>query len=398
MAGFELAGLSISLYKQVWSGAASRVIPIRSALANKVSSYSHEIVADGGYWSCNFNLEATREEAEDWLKLLAFHVEVYNEATDKIWEGFVDEVSISLGTFSVTRGPVLDIANKTDVSYQTPSYNFNAGIVVGGDQNISGTVEDSTSQGVYGVREKRLSAGTASDTEGDQLNQTYMDDNKDPKVSQQVTVGGSGGGSISVEVNCKGYAHMLDNLPTDTAAAGTMNLTDKIMEVLASHPDSIFSTSTKDVTTNTTQVAQYYEADQVTMGIIKGMVALGDSSNNRYTWGIYNDLTMHYKAASTTKISYEHRITDSGQRIIDSLAGSEVQPWNILPARNMIIADFLVGDSLTGESTAAFSLITDPRVMFIESVRYTAPYAVQLQGGRTDKISQQLERLSLGGL
>jgi hypothetical protein len=382
-------GFTINISEPLWIGTASL-----ESVGDVVTSYTHAIDVAGGYATCAFNIGGSRDEAEDWLySRIGAHVEVHNSSGVKVWEGFVNEVSITLGTLAITRGPMTAIANSVYVKYQTPAYYFpGAGLSIGGDQFITGPDDDATSIALYGTREKILSGGTASDNEADNISNTFLNENAYPAISQDVSIGGAGG-NVSINIKCSGYMNLLDYVPANIGAGvGEMNLSTKLEETLAKDPDDIFSTNYDFVESNTEQVQVYYEEDQTALDIIKGLVSLGagPSGYERTIWGIYDDLTLHYESIPTD-YEYTYSIGDVAQIITDG-SNSIVEPWDIKPGKFMLVSDFLVGRIIPA------TLREDPRMLFIESVTYTAPDTLKLQGGRVDTINQKLAKLNLGAL
>jgi len=114
------------------------------------SSYSHTIQAVGGYWQANFTINDNQDNIEDWLADgLGRHIEVFNESQEMIWEGFVDEVSANLGALTVSRGMLLDIANRVSVVYTTVDTSTDPPTT--GDQSETSVENDTTSQTKYGI-------------------------------------------------------------------------------------------------------------------------------------------------------------------------------------------------------------------------------------------------------
>lgn len=367
---------------------------ILTQITDEIQAYNHTIDVEGGYATCKFEIAGNQRIADDYLyDYLGAHVECFAPDGVKIWEGFINTVDMNIGGLKVTRGPMLDVANSLWVKYQTPSYNFSsAGITIGGDQSITSEVSDVPSQNKYGIREKMISAGTASDTEAVQIANSYLNENLEAPMKQDLSFGGSTG-SIRLTVNCMGYREMLDYFPSNNASGdGTMNLSDKLETLITADPNSIFPTTYNNVTSNTTQVAKYWEEDQVAKAIVKGLVALGGPSPDydRYIWGIYDDRDIFYEPVVQAN-EYTMSLTDSGQRILDS-AGIEVPFYDVRPGTYILVADFQIG-RVTPDKWAI-----DPRMLFIESVSYSAPDSLKLNGGRVDTIPQKLARLNLGGL
>jgi hypothetical protein len=124
--------------------------------------------------------------------------------------------------------------------------------------------------------------------------------------------------------------------------------------------------------------------------VILALIALGDVNDDRWTFGIYNDQKAHYGVIPSTPF-YQHRIASESQRIETYAGNARVFPWDVRPAQWVFLPDFLVGRVQPTE------LRLDPRYVFIESVRYTAPWGIELTGSKVDSISQVMAQLGLGG-
>ena len=83
-------------------------------------------------------------------------------------------------------------------------------------------------------------------------------------------------------------------------------------------------------------------------------------------------------------IAYQHKIQDESLNIEQYGSGVEVRPWNIKPAQWVFLSDFLAGGDIPTERRL------DPRFIFIESVTFSAPYDVQINGGKINTIKQLL--------
>jgi len=64
-----------------------------------------------------------------------------------------------------------------------------------------------------------------------------------------------------------------------------------------------------------------------------------------------------------------------------------------LPGRWALFTDFLVA-----RTPPTADPRQDPRALFIEQATYTAPWSLDLQGGRADRTSQMLAQLGLSGV
>ena len=361
---------------------------VDDSLGSELDSYNHVISALGGYESATISISNTQIDIEDWLANgLMRHIEVYNHALVKIWEGFVNEISITLGGLAVTRGPVLNIANNVALIYSTVDTSVSPPIT--GQRATTAFSGDADSQTRYGVWETVLSAGGVSATEATTVRDVFLNENKDPQSSQRISLGQSG--NIGLQLSCLGYYHLFKKYTYNQIAnTGTDDLSDVLAAIIAADPNSIFSTSTSKITANTLQVKQYLNDNATAWSLIQGLVARGDSSDNRYIFGIYNERIPEY-AAIPTDFEYQQRLSDPAQRI-ETPQGIEVKPWDVKAGKWLFVPDFLIGKIQPSE------LRLDPRMIFIEQMTYTMPWNLQIQGGKTDKLSQKLAKLGLGGI
>lgn len=382
---------SITMYSPLWLGA----LPIVNGIKHLPESYKHAIDVGGGYESCSFSLNCSMLQAEDWFMSLGNHIEIHSDGLNQIWEGFVNKIEISAGDISVSRGPLMDVVNKVTVSYSEVNRGYNLGGVnvnLGGEQLYTTPYNDTVSQATWGVLEEILSAGSLNPGEINYLPQAYVDDNKNPHVSQDINLSGGGGEQPTVSISCRGYADFLEKyIYSETVAgAATIDLSQKIQNILADDPNGIFSTDYSKIASNTTAVTRYDDKYKTAKSAINELMPLGDSSFNRYIWGVYNDRVVKYNAVPTT-IRYSYSILDGKSRVSEIGGAAEVNPWEVLPGYYILISNLL-----PGIATNTSDIKKDPRIMFIESVSYSAPYGVQLSGGKTDTISQRMNRLGLG--
>lgn len=358
-------------------------------LTGRLDSYSHELAAFGGYWSASMRWKENKERAEDWLELgLGRRVVTRNPAGLVVWEGFVNQVAIRLGELSVTRGPLLNVTNAVQLTYSwvDPS----AGVAIGARAKTD-WAQDNDSTDRYGILQKGLSSGGTQPTTADQLRDLYLEENRRPETSQQVSIG-SGGDEISVSIDCLGYVHYLDTyLYNQTDTSGEIDLSAKLQAVLAADPNSLFTSTYANITTNETPVLAIDNDDRRAMNIVKDLLGYGDVSLNRYLFGIYGDRIPYY-APVVEQVDYTRRLSDSSQQILTP-GGQIVEPWDVQPGKWLMYLDFFVGRV---ESTT--TLRDDPRAVFIESVSYQAPRSLNISGSKIRRLDQKLAQLGLSGI
>jgi hypothetical protein len=170
-----------------------------------------------------------------------------------------------------------------------------------------------------------------------------------------------------------------------------IDLSDKIKAIALSHPNTAWlNFDVTGVAPNATQVVAWENDDMLGDALIKAMVAEGDAALNRYVCGVWAQRQLVYAAIPTT-VAYHWRLS-SNQLQVTTPSGVTVMPWAVMPGQWVFIPDLLVWQ------LPATQLRLDPRYLFIESVTYTAPYGLQLNGSRVGALAQKLARLGLGGI
>lgn len=383
---FSEIGLSINYSDPLWK--LGRV-GFLGTLANQVDSYDQEITAVGGYWSASFSIKGRQRQIEDWFaKGLGRHIEVYNPALDKIWEGFVNRVSIKIGGLSVERGELVAIGNRIYAVYAPIDTTTTPPVTAIRTQTA--VANDTDSQNLYSIIQKNLDAGKETAAGAEQIRDTYLKENRWPETNQSLSLGGGAANDISVSIECAGYVKFLETFTYTEATSGTWTLREKLLDALAGDPNALISTDYSQIAANSFTVDRYEDNSPTAWAVIKSLLAYGDTSDNRYIFGIYNDRRAYYSAIPTAE-EYVHRLADPAQSV-QTVVGGTVKPWDVKPGKWLFIPDFLIGQS------QASDLRQDPRYMFIESARYSAPWKLDLKGGKTDKLSQKLAKLGLGGL
>lgn len=352
-----------------------------------LGSYSHQVLAVGGFDSLSLPFKANRSEVDDWLESgLMRHVEIRDQAQSWVFEGFVDLVRATIGTLTVTRGPALEIANRVSLVYSTIDTTMTPPLL--GVRVQTAVANDADSQARFGVLEEVLSSGGVRPSEAEEIRDSYLAERKDPETSEEVAVpAGDQGPEIEIEV--KGYFHLLKKFTYSSTTTGTQNLSAKLAAILTADPNGILGTA--QIATNTIQVSAYEQDNRTAWELIKFLTAHGDASANRYLFGIYDKRIPIY-AQAPADLAYVHRLGDPGERILTP-AEAEVRPWEVRPGKWVQIPDFL-----PARGALASDLRSDPRNMFIEEVHYAAPKDLQLRGGKVSQLPQIMAQLGLAGV
>lgn len=387
IAGFESGkSLSVGVHDPLVKGGAHLY-----DIAETLSAYAHEKTAEEGYKSVNIGLSGQQVDLEEWQERgLGRHLLVYDPGLKQIHEVFVNRMMINLGSLTVERGPLMEVANRIALVY-TPVLDYNVDPPVLGTPQETTLAEDTDSQDKYGILEQILPSGNLINdgtiNEADELRDTYLNEKREPITNQSVSTGGSREASATLE--CLGYGAWFEKWVYNSYSTGYSTLNTKLQAVLATDPNSIFSTDYNNWSTNALLTSTSDDKNRTAATIIKEIIAQGDVNNNRWFFTIGAGRKITYGAIPTT-IEYFHLITENSQSIID-INENVIEPWDIEAGKWLAFTDTLIGRAVDTD------LMLDPRVMFVESVRYTAPYQFQLAGAKQGLVKQRLAKLGLTG-
>ena len=353
----------------------------------KPDAYSHAINAWGGYWSASAAFSSSWNNAQDWIENgLGRDIQVSGDGLNRIWEGFVNQIRIEAGPLSATIGPLLGIANRVRAIYATLDSSV-AGQPVVGMRQITDDIDDAGSQANWPIIPYVLNVGTMSLAMANANCALHLQKFAFPKTNEQLSF--PEGSAPRVTVECLGYVHLL-NYPIFDAAAGDVIVSTKITTALGQTPNSAwldYGTDHVD-TSNTEEITAFENEDRLALNVIEEAVGLGDSSGNRWLFGVYDDQDAYYEQAPDD-VEYISRIA-SPRVEVQTLAGDSIYPWNVRPGKWAKIVDYLplkLGTS---------PLSSDPRLMFIEGVNYTMPWGLSLSEGGVDKADQFLAQMGIG--
>lgn len=389
--GLQAVGLSLNVYQPDFTGGVYTPRGTwRMSLRWEVGSWTHEIAANGGYVSASFRIEGSSDKISFWLEqALGWHVELTNEANQVIWEGFVNVMDAQVGTLRYSLGPVMNISNRVRTTY-TPIIDDSVLPPMTGTTTTTIYTEDATSQGRYGTLERVLTSGTTTTESAEQYRDTYLSEEADPESSENIALAQSANASVTIQL--RGYYDYLNRYYYENLSALTTTVKLKIEAILGADANSLFSTDYSQIAANAVLTNNWANGEQTALTILKAEAALGDINNTRFTLGVYNNQKVVY-AGEPTEIFYIHNLGDIEQRIALFKSNARVWPWNLRPARWLQVSNFMVGRVRPG-----LSLREDPRNIFIESVRYTAPYTVQINGAKISTLPQYLAKKGLGGI
>ena len=352
-----------------------------------INSYDHTISANGGFDSMTVTISDDRLSLDEWIEQgIGRRIVVYNSSNEICWEGFVNVVKAQMGAQSITVGPLAEVANRVSVAYAFMDTNFTPP-VVNNETTTTLIAENEESQSRFGIIEKIINGGRKIDTEAEFIRDVYLREHAYPETSSELSIGG-GSGSPSLTLECLGYWYWTNFYIYNSPLELTTTVQDKLTEIFTNNPNTgLFNELS--IGTNLNIIPAYENDDKPAMAQIKEMLALGDGVDNRYILGVYENRKVISGSIPTTSV-YKTALSDRGQKILTN-EGSLVYPWDVRPGEWIFVSD-----SLIGRYTDTDNLYEDPRYMFIEQVKYSAPWQITLQGSRVGTFDQIMAKFGLG--
>ncbi len=352
-----------------------------------VTSYDHTHAALGGFWSANLTMRLPLHDLEEWMEYgVGRQVQVKGRGTKTAWEGIVNRVSVNVGGYNMTVGPYLDIANKVKLAYSI--FLQLGGGNATGIRVVTEPTSNLSSQAKYGILAKVFSVGGIDSSAVAGLQAMLLERYSQPPRSEDLNLPGDTGlRYIDLKLECIGYAHLLQKYTYNSTTAGTQNLSAKLAAIVAAEPNALFSSS---VTTNTIQVPATQTDDAEAWGLIKSLLALGDASLNRYTFGVYEDRRVTYKPVANNVVYV--RPLREGASVIQDAQGGLLQPWEVRPGSYVLVTDLLPGKPVNSDLNA------EQRAIFADTVQYRMPDSLVINGAHAFRIEQRMAQMGLSGV
>jgi hypothetical protein len=392
---FQQLGLSVKVWEPliVQVGSAYAYEPrgrlIDDSLEEQITNYDHNIDGEAGFKDARVGLTGSQEYVEEWVdKGLCRHVEVVNPAGEVCFEGFVDVVAVNVGTLTYTGGPLLDVVNRCMVTY-TP-VDYTASPPARGPATETTVADDVDSQLRYGVLESVLQGGEDAPAGAEQSRDTQLADLATPGHSSRVST--AGGSAAALTLTLAGYGRRLERYVYNDATPGSISVSAKIAAALDADPNGLLSAERDRIADNPLLLAAEEYDNKSAWTVIKGLLPVGTAADLRTFFGVYEDRVPWYWSEPTA-IRYRHRIADAGQDVNEFAGGTLVRPWDVRPGYWVFMPDFLAG-----REPPTVRLRDDRRCFLVESVKFTAPYGVELNGQRFGSVPQLMAKKGLGML
>lgn len=355
-------------------------------LTDRVQSFNYQSTAFGGYNSASVSFAASVAEISQWLQdALCRDLTFYGPALDVLWNGFVNQIQVSAGGRATTYGPVLDIGNAIVSEYAPVDVNLTLPSV--GVSTLSSWGNDTESQARYGTWQKVFTAGARDPDEVDDLVNRWLAQMATPNTSHNLS---SQGQSVSVTLMAVGYFQALKSTIYSNESNGLVNASTKVEDLLDAETNGLLSSTNADIDTNVLTVSEYDNSNRTLLDALTSVVTLGDASANRWLFGVYAGRKAIYQEAPS-EVEYLFSSADFASGV-STLTYATVEPWAVKPGKWLFDPDFLVGKVPAGTPTRE-----DPRMLFIETVQYSSPMTLTINGAPLDVLAQKLAQVTMTG-
>lgn len=337
-------------------------------LDENLSGESYAISVERGFETAAFTLRGNIEYLRGWFDNgLARDVTMVGPDGKVAWEGFVNSMGLSFGGIQLKHG--LDrFGNRIIYTYVPLNTAVNPP-TEGTETTI--TKNDTLSQSIFGIKLATVTADKATPaTAADTAALTELTRLSNPQRGQSSRIGTSGAPTLRVDL--RGYAFMADWYNySQVVSSGTDTATAIIQLVLAADPNSVLSTDSRSIETNSEATELYWE-DTVAWKVVRTIVNRGETVGGigiPWAGGIYEGRRLVLKKSERLDVNNNPVSTNQFQRVFHSPSvdvfsdesGGEIPPWHLRPDR-IVIAE---------------SLGTQ---MYVRRVNYTPPIKVTLSG------------------
>ena len=253
----------------------------------KFSEYSQED-RTGGYYRANFNVFFDHVAASEFLESgLGRHVDVYDDQSIKVFEGFIFEIVRDTGKTLSS----ISLQNTVNKVFMRADHD--------GDQvtERSTVLQSAESQGRFGIKDNVLTGGeVASLSVADQGSQQYINWRSYPIPEPEI---GAGSGVPHLKVFCRGYIETLSWRVYNSTDTGNQSANAQIQDIL---DDVAQFVDSYELEANSTLIAREYDADRRALDIINSIVAFGDSHDRKWVAYMTDNRKFIFRDAAPAEI------------------------------------------------------------------------------------------------
>lgn len=310
-------------------------------LARVAESLDWTISDQFGFESASVTFTAAPDDVLTWFGRLGCGITIFGPGAERCWEGLLIEVTGTFGGESHSRS--LDgMANRWDVRYTT----------VNGVSLATGSASETDSTSVYGTKDSTASISGATSTAAQNLRAQLLAARAWPqrRPTSEVSTN-AGAGEMSVTLTFAGWYSTLDWVLTSrtdtTSEATTTQLAALIGNVSPGigATNAFLSTSTARILASGISDTRFIEDGTTYRSKIETLLSQGNSSNQRFAWGVYEGRQFVNEVWAGAAPGTLHYVRWLGSGMITNPQGGIIDPWNVRPNAMYQVAD--LADSAT---------------------------------------------------
>lgn len=295
------------------------------------------ISAVGGFEQSSFVLKGDIDYIEDWYNDgLMRRIVWENPEGIQIWEGYIHRMRYSVSSLQKTKS-IESMFNRIYLRYSPLNTSVSPPIALAPQTLI---IDDIDSQNRWGVKAGIIAGGERTDDTVYDWGRTVLREKKDIPEGESVNTRQST--NPVLEVECRGYYHVLKWLPYIAAKTGKIQSHQVIQEILEYFNTINGSWISQDFSFldyNFRQSRRGYNELKSCWEVMADIIREGGAGGERWVGGLYQNRQFIYKQAESLDGLYGvnfdlyRSLSDQGQFIFDQASGTEVKPWDMLPDR-----------------------------------------------------------------
>jgi hypothetical protein len=333
--------LQVTMYKRDFSAA------VAPPVSPRVLSYSQTVI--GGPKQATLELTADRKVLLEYLNKLRVPVEFTDERGQKVWWGYIADVSLQVG--AVTVGVSLDtMSNKIAIVYSlvTP------GTATVGTRAITAWATDTASVAQYGTKELLASISGATAAQAEQARDIFLAQKKYPIPTVALADQNEGKATI----HCRGWWDTLGWRQYANAGTTSVATTTQISAIVTACGEFLTATDIYNVSGITS--SEYRDGDTTALAEILDLLKAGTTSGARLLSKVTQERQV--RVYSEPLISaYKYILNRDGA--LTTVTSDTLLDKKLCPVGEWVRVQDMVDYDM--------GLIADPSYFFIEEAEYT---------------------------
>lgn len=297
---------------------------------------------EGGFEALRVSFRVSSPQAAvDYLNRLMSSVVASGPRGQIVWEGFLNEVELDLGTKKVSVA-LTDMANRIRVRYKA----------VDGQQTSTSTVSNTSSISRYGTKERLINFGATAPTAAANRASVVLGQTAHPRAKQSASAGSGSprNAGVGVTLICRGWWDTLSWLLTSNTSTSSVATATQVISLIAAFNaiNAFFSSSTATISATGVSDTELIEGDSTYAEVIATKLASGTSALQRVVYGCYENRQISVRTwagATPDTITYVQSASDHTVR---DVFGNVIDPWDVRPDAMVQLTDLVLPNAASG--------------------------------------------------